>query len=80
MKRKLYYEFIIQEKVGDFWSDKYIDTDRKYVSDLLNIFRKKYPYIKFRVVRSVQWQNSLSVTSLVASYVLILSYPLYKGV
>lgn len=50
---KNFYEYIIQEKINDYWFDKYVSNDRKFVEELLKVYRKKYINCTFRVVRSI---------------------------
>ena len=49
---KVYYQYIIQEKIEDYWFDRYIGTDRRLVEEYFRVFTHKYNS-KFRVVRLV---------------------------
>lgn len=50
---KILYEYIIQEKLNDCWFDKFSSNDRKFVEEVLKVYRKKYFTSTFRVVRCV---------------------------
>lgn len=50
---KLFYEYIIQEKDGDYWLDRYVSDDRRFVEELLKVFRDKNKSTIYRVVRKV---------------------------
>ena len=52
--KSLNYEYVIQEQINDYWLDRYTTNDRKFVEELLKVYRKKYS-TKFRVVRLVLW-------------------------
>lgn len=48
------YTYILQEKNEDFWLDKSMSNERKFIEQLLKVYRQKYGDKLYRVVRLLQ--------------------------